>query len=253
MAHIVLAHGFLGIGSNPLNPGIHYFNGVAKALRDQDHEVFEPTVDALGALEHRSQQLASKINQHWPGTFDIAVIAHSMGGLDTRRILARDNTVGPRIRTLIAIATPHFGSPVADAMLDHTHALRASIPAPLLFALQNNDGALEDLRTRTVLQDPDKLAGVRYMEVVCGAQENNDASPLFNLCRAIGKLSNAKNDGVVTVQSAKAPARIPIEIWPVDHGAAIGWPSSFGFDAFAALISPPQDHIDRYISLAARL
>jgi len=46
------------------------------------------------------------------------IIAHSMGGLDSRYLLSPDNPTPNRmpIRSLTTIGTPHFGSPIADAV-----------------------------------------------------------------------------------------------------------------------------------------
>ncbi len=252
MAHIVLAHGILGFGENPLTIGVNYFNGVAAALSNAGHQVFAPTVDALGSLERRSEQLANAITGHWPGTFDLAVIAHSMGGLDVRRVINRHRAAGSRIKHLITIATPHLGSPVADAVLDKTHALRAAIPFWWIDALGENTGALPDLATRTVMQDPD-CEGVRYMEVVCKpAGQSWKTSPFFELSRAIGNFAG-ENDGVVARSSACCQRRAPIAEWPVDHGGAIGWPTDlFGLGTLAAAIAAPAGHIERYLALAER-
>ena len=253
MAHIVLAHGILGFGETPFAIGINYFNGVAKALSERGHQVFMPNVDALGSLERRSEQLARAIAERWPGTFDIAVIAHSMGGLDARRVINQHRAIGSRIKHLITIATPHLGSPVADAVLDKTHSLRAAIPFWWIDALGEHTEAIPDLATRTVLQDPD-CEGVHYMEVVCKPAGGIwKASPFFALSRAIGNLSG-DNDGVVPRSSACCQPRAPIAEWPVDHGGAIGWPThSFGLGAVAAAISPPEGHIERYLALVDRL
>jgi len=253
MAHIVLAHGILGFGETPFAIGINYFNGVAKALSDRGHQVFAPGVDPLGSLERRSEQLANAIAAQWPGEFDIAVIAHSMGGLDARRVINRHRFIGSRIRQLITIATPHLGSPVADAVMDKTSALRAAVPFWWIDALGENTAAIPDLTTRTVLQDPD-CEGVQYMEVVCkpGGQSWN-ASPFFALSRAIGNLSG-ENDGVVPRSSACCLPRAPIAEWPVDHGGAIGWPTHlFGLGAVVAAVRLPEGHIERYLALAERL
>src|SRR4051794_37363789 len=114
---IVLAHGILGFGSGLLPFGINYFNGVKAILEQHGHDVLAPTVTPLGSLDVRSEQLARQIEAHWPDESELAVIAHSMGGLDARRVNHRDPSVGKRITALVTIATPHFGSPVADAVL----------------------------------------------------------------------------------------------------------------------------------------
>ena len=252
MANIVLAHGILGFGENPFSIGINYFNGVKKALCDCGHNVFAPSVDPLGSLDHRSEQLARAIAEYWPGDSEISVIAHSMGGLDTRRIIAKHGPVGRRIKNIVTIATPHFGSPVADAVLNKTNGLHKYIPARLLDVFKANSGAIDDLRKRESLHDPD-CPGVRYMEVVCVPPASvSVTSPLFELARALGELEG-ENDGLVAGTSACCHPRAPIELWPVDHNGAIGWPSHlFGLAAVPALLKPPADHIERYVALARR-
>ncbi|NML15550.1 esterase/lipase family protein [Azohydromonas caseinilytica] len=273
MAHIVLAHGFLGAGENPWLMGVDYFNGVAAMLRGRKHEVLETSVSPLGSLDERSQQLAREINERWPGDFDLYVIAHSMGGLDARRVIAR-HEVGRRIKKLITIATPHFGTPVANAVLDRVPAkIYECIPGPLLEYFNKDGGALNDLRVRQSLHDPN-CPWVDYMEVACVAPrsrlgsvladfpigsllpEHLAGSLLFGLTRALGDLSESSksNDGLVTLESARCPPREPIEEWLVDHGGAIGWPSNlFGVSTVRAVFSPSADHLARYRALAERL
>ena len=163
---IVLAHGILGFGTGLVPFGFGYFNGVKAKLEAHGYEVFAPTVAPLGSLAVRAEQLARQIETHWPGESDLAVIAHSMGGIDARRVIHRDRAVGKRIKYLATIATPHFGSPLADAVLGSSPNLLPHIPRWLLKCLKNNAGALHDLRTRQELHDPD-CDGVTYSEVAC--------------------------------------------------------------------------------------
>jgi triacylglycerol esterase/lipase EstA (alpha/beta hydrolase family) len=75
-----LAFGTLG----PLN----YFNNVASILEAAGAtHVFAPDVPPKGALQARSAQLAQAINDHFHDQ-EVHVIAHSMGGLDARFLIA---------------------------------------------------------------------------------------------------------------------------------------------------------------------
>jgi triacylglycerol lipase len=247
MAQIVLAHGILGVGALPLIGGV-YFNGVRALFEAHGHRVIEPSVETLGSLEQRSGQLATAIAAGYP-TGEVVIVAHSMGGLDSRRVIARHSDVGPRVKTLITIATPHYGSPVADAVLDPTHPLRPHIPTWLLTALGPHAAALPDLHTRDKLQDPDR-SGVTYVAIAGVSGAGQTESPLFALTKAIGGLQQLPNDGVVTLESAKHPGTPLKAQWPVDHNGAIGWPTGFlGLQAAAAVLSPPADHLARYASL----
>ena len=244
MANIILAHGILGCGRLPFGVESKYFNGIAQLYRDQLHEVLVPTVELLGSLELRSQQLCNTITE-WQHRRNLIVIAHSMGGLDIRRVVARNPSIAARVKTIVTIATPHLGSPVADAVLDSSSPLRPHIPGWLLSLLGEHAGAVEDLQTRTDLQDPD-VAGIRYLEIGCDSS-HQPASPLFGLTQAIGHLGAEGNDGVVPLASAKVPDRPLYEIWHIDHLGAIGWPTgNLLFDASLAFFNPPPAHLARY-------
>jgi len=247
MADIVLAHGILGYGTMPLGESL-YFNGIANRYRADGHRVLVPTVAMLGSLDRRSAQLQSAIAVGFPTSRKLVVIAHSMGGLDIRRVVHRDPALAARIKAIVCICTPPFGSPVADAVLDPTHPLRPHIPEWLLAALGPSAGAVADLVVRATLQDPD-VQGITYCEIA-GIAPND--SPLFGLSQEIGKLSPSGNDGVVTVASAMVPGRPLLAQWPVDHGGAIGWPSGkLGVQAIESLLQPSADHLNRYKDLLA--
>ncbi len=245
MANIILAHGILGFGRLPFGVESKYFNGIAQLYRDQSHEVLVPTVELLGSLELRSKQLCTTIDTQWPHKKDLIVIAHSMGGLDIRRVVSLNPAIAARVKTIVTIATPHLGSPVADAVLNSGNPLRPHIPNWLLSLLGEHAGAIEDLQTRTDLQDPD-VANIRYLEIGCDSSDQ-PASPLFGLTQAIGNLGSAGNDGVVPLASAKVPNRPLFETWHTDHCGAIGWPTgNLLFDASLAFVNPPPMHIARY-------
>jgi triacylglycerol lipase len=94
MMNIALAHGVLGF--DRFGP-IHYFNGVADALRADFHgcRVVSPATPPIGTVERRATTLADAIQAGLSsGTLDAAagihIVAHSMGGLDARFLIARD-------------------------------------------------------------------------------------------------------------------------------------------------------------------
>lgn len=251
MKKILLAHGFLGFGTGQIDFGINYFNGIKAMLEVEGFEVFAPSVSPLGSLEVRSNQLAEKISAHWPDDSEICVIAHSMGGLDARRVIHL-YPVGRRITQLIAIATPHFGSRVADAVLGKNSEILRAIPDSILANLRNATGALNDLTTRRVLQDPD-CHWVTYLEVACTIKKHGlfEGSLFFKLPKTI-ESAYGPNDGVVTYDSASR-GKTPIAHWEVDHCEAIGWPSGYaGLETLAAALNPPEDHIARYKDLVDR-
>lgn len=249
MAKIVLAHGILGFNTIPILGAGLYFNGVVDLYESLGHEVAAPNVSPVGGIDERSAQLASAIADKWPGDDDIVIVAHSLGGLDARRVIARHHAVGKRVKSLITISTPHFGTPVADAVFDLAHPLRQYVPDWIVDALDLNKRVLQDLRTHHGLQDEVGDA-VKCTEIACDCTAADSGSLLFDLSREIGRLPTQGNDGVVTVASASVPGRKPKMTWKVDHGEAIGWPSGLsGLELWAAAAAPPRAHLERFKQL----
>lgn len=251
---LVLAHGILGFGTDRFDFGINYFNGVRAIFEKQGFEVFEPTVDPLGSLEVRSNQLAEKLAKRWNDGGDIYVVAHSMGGLDARRVIARFQ-IGTCIKKLITIATPHYGSPVADAVLGKNSTLLALIPKHVRAALEQSTGALNDLTTRDQLQDANQ-DWVDYQAIACTLRDKGffKNSQLFALSQAIGTLNHEPNDGVVPFNSAVGGNRV-YSVWEgFDHNDAIGWSTGwFGAALIKNLLKMPSPHTKRYHELAVQL
>lgn len=253
MAKIVLAHGFLGFGQ--LAGGkVDYFNGIKAEYARRGHEVLTPSVPPLGSIRDRSLELATQIGAAWGrSTDDIYMIGHSMGGLDCRRVIATDDKIGARVPRLVTICTPHYGSPVATAVLKASGPLWDALPFLLQVGVRElfrgNQGALEDLTERSDLQDGDRQ-GVEYLRV--GARPTSLLpSWLFTVSRKVLKVTREENDGVVTLSSAAGGASLFGEPWPVDHGGAVGWPTDV-FGAAAALAAP-DDHVERYVDLLGPL
>ncbi|MBV6448474.1 alpha/beta fold hydrolase [Nitrosomonas sp.] len=256
MAKILLAHGILGFGSVFPSQSINYFNKISDLYVDHGHDVLCPTVPALGSLQARAEALETQILDRWGNDREpIFALAHSMGGLDCRRVIARSERLAGRFRRLVTIATPHFGSPVSNAVLS-APVLPGFLSFNWLLNLFKDDaGALRDLQIRRTLQDPD-VPNVEYLCIGCDASNTNPRSPLFTVTELVGALSHSPNDGVVSLDSAsKTNDRATLwKEWPVDHGGAIGWPSGgSGLELVEALKHAPIGHIERFRSLLPSL
>lgn len=119
-APIILAHGYLGFGAlGPLN----YFNNVASILKSAGAtQVFAPDVAPKGTLATRSQELATAISEQFPGQ-RVHVIAHSMGGLDARWLIANG---APNIASLTTLGSPFQGTLVADVAANPARLLQVN-------------------------------------------------------------------------------------------------------------------------------
>src|SRR5271166_5787150 len=94
---------------------LDYFRAVSDAFPGS---LFPQTPGTAG-IEARASALAEQIDQAFP-TGPIHVVAHSMGGLDTRCVLSnnlRGLATPGRVASLSTISTPHRGSPIADLLV----------------------------------------------------------------------------------------------------------------------------------------
>jgi triacylglycerol esterase/lipase EstA (alpha/beta hydrolase family) len=163
---VVMVPGFMGFRSlslGPLNIG-NYFRGVEKRLRERGVTVRTAYVGLTNSVADRAAKLKSEIDRHFP-TGKVNLIAHSTGGLDAREMIARLGMAG-RVASLTTIATPHQGTPVADAVQF------AVGPGTALSRLLNwmgiPHGAFHDLTTASCrafnARTPD-APGVRYFSL----------------------------------------------------------------------------------------
>src|SRR5262249_35428507 len=89
--NIVLVHGILGFRQKF---GVEYFRGVAEHFRAQGFAVLVPELDPTRGIEFRGNQLCDQINNGFnSGLLDRTqkthIVAHSMGGLDSRYLLSQ--------------------------------------------------------------------------------------------------------------------------------------------------------------------
>jgi len=120
---VVLVHGF---NASPEQNG--FGPEVVAALCADGHAVFAPALPPFASVETRSEALAAAVDAALAGAADdcgvtpaappakVNLIAHSMGGLDSRFLVASLG-YGDRVATVTTMSTPHRGSAMADMSL----------------------------------------------------------------------------------------------------------------------------------------
>jgi triacylglycerol lipase len=200
-----LLHGYLGFARR--GP-IVYFRGVERALRQRGIVALVPEVPAAGTVAERAEALARQLFRSDAPAF--ALVAHSMGGLDARYLIARLDP-DRRIRSLLTVGTPHRGTPLADWMLESRGLFAAvirRIGMPGLLELTPRARAAEPI--------PDR-ADVAYSSyAACRAPGE------FPWCLApFARIIAQDNDSQVPVESARwGEFR---GILRTDHLELIGW------------------------------
>jgi triacylglycerol lipase len=123
--HVVLVPGFFGFGSLGQ---LTYFYGVREALQREfaahglDVNVVEVATLPTASIRHRAARVhetLARVAELEPGP--IHIVGHSTGGLDARLAIAPGASLPAtlrfedheRLRTLISVDTPHFGTPLA--------------------------------------------------------------------------------------------------------------------------------------------
>jgi triacylglycerol lipase len=223
---LVFASGFL-IPQHP--PGINYFRDLKDHVEAQGHETVFPDVGPLDSCEKRAIPLADQIYEKYKDG-EIHIIAHSMGGLDSRVLIYRNHrSLSERIKSLTTIATPHAGSPIADLLTGGKRRGGDDLlgaAAKLISANGLSIDALEDLRTDRTLPDPrERYPDIGYFSYaavgrpVGGILGFRTCFPLALTHSFIG----GENDGLVALSSAQYGKFQKGDLWHCDHADAVGW------------------------------
>lgn len=203
---VALLHGFLGFSRR--GP-IEQFRGVEKALTRAQIRPLIPEVPSAGTIAERAEALALKLFHGTTPAF--ALVAHSMGGLDARYLIAHLDP-DRRVRSLLTVSTPHRGSPLAQWFLE---AGRGPIPA---WIRHIGNPALGELtpEARLSMPIPDR-ADVAYSSYA----SCRPANELPFWLRPYGRLIPGDNDGMVPVSSAQwGKFRGTLR---ADHIELLGW------------------------------
>lgn len=241
--NIVLAHGIFGfdkIGA------INYFNGIEEHLKNKHNaSVFTAKVSPAGGIRERGDKLRQDIinaidnpNAHpcFNPEAPTHIIAHSMGGLDSRYILSPGNpqNISHLITSLTTIGTPHKGSPLADLfflgfnpIVDFSKFwVNVDEIMKSLSELGIKKDGIHDLTTaamRKFNQEYKDNLNVSYFWTAGIGRDKfiKTSNILYPTHTYIWLVTQEKNDGAVTLSSAKRGEAIGIP-WHADHFDQVG-------------------------------
>jgi triacylglycerol lipase len=220
---VLLLHGLFGFDEVAVGPVREkYFRGLTQRLDRLDARVHRARVAPTASVGRRAEQLVRTIETL--SAKRVNLVAHSLGGLDARYALARLG-LADRVASLVTIATPHRGTPLADlgARLGGRLGVRR-----ILTATGWDVGAFDDLTTaqaRVFNRRVRDVRGVWYGSVV-GFAKGRSLNPLLWPTYAYLSRREGPNDGIVSVASQRW-GEVVAEI-EADHWAQIGW--SWRFD-----------------------
>lgn len=225
---LVLLHGFLGFSH--FGP-IEYFRGVKKALLPMRIMPLIPELPGAGTIAERAETLARHLFRSNKQAFSL--VGHSMGGLDARYLIAHLDP-DRRVKSLITVATPHRGSPLAQWMLESSGAVPACFRHCGLPGLRE---LTPETRAATPIPDREDVSYASY------ASARTDDELPFWLSRYARVIPEA-NDGMVAVSSARWGTFRGIE--RADHIELLGW--SLGLPN--ARVARPFNHLQFWKKVA---
>jgi triacylglycerol esterase/lipase EstA (alpha/beta hydrolase family) len=225
---IVLCHGLFGF--DKMGPEwlpmlqIHYWKGIHDALKDIGCKVYVGKVSRTGNVKERAIELKKMIELNCKNQ-NINLIAHSMGGLDCRYMIAHCPPENVNILSLTTIATPHRGTTFMDWCRDmfqvghlngngndqiqleqdknlqlHVTQILKTITTPLdapAFANLTTNYCQNIFNKKT----PNSLK-IKYYSFGAAINDIPFYSPL-KLPFEIVKSNEGPNDGLVSIESAK--------------------------------------------------
>jgi triacylglycerol lipase len=226
MTSVVLHHGLLGGGMKVGRLEWSCFRNIDRAIAEDGYPVFVSAVHPTAGVEKRARQLRKWMLTILPKLDGpIILIAHSLGGLDARFMLARLGMAG-HVAALATICTPHRGSSLADWVVEHLGRRLGALKWAEMMGLEV--GAATDLTTercaifnREILDVP----GVKYYSV--SASRPRSEMPAFaRLSHSIIFEAEGKNDALVSVRSAKWGTYLTN--WHADHWQTVNRQSVLG-------------------------
>jgi triacylglycerol lipase len=216
---IVLVHGLFGFQRLELAGATiaSYFRGIPELLQPAGNRVLIPALPPTGGVDARAKALKDYISAH-AGTEPVHIIAHSMGGLDSRYMISQLD-MAPRVLTLTTLGTPHRGTSFADWGVSRLER----IIKPFLEVVGMPTQAFYDLTRPRCAEFNDKVKdapNVRYFSVA-GKHDGHFAHLEWLLPFGIIHKEEGDNDGLVSVASATYGEHC--EIWDDDHHGLINW------------------------------
>jgi triacylglycerol lipase len=200
-----------------------YFRGIGEAFPGS----LFPQTPVTAGIDVRASALAAQIDQAFP-TGPIHVVAHSMGGLDTRCMLSNNlrGLADPgRVASLSTISTPHRGSPLADLLVGPAPdggGIRPFAYKLLRHAFDELGLSFDALGDLTLGETaafnaahPD-VPHIAYRSYAGAGVESIALKGAHLYLETIGQSEDARtNDGIMTKESARW-GEFDESLWPTD-------------------------------------
>lgn len=208
---------------------MHYFKRIRAALHKAGFSAHHTLVDWAGPVEKRARELGCEVDSvlALTGRTKVNIIAHSMGGLDARWMIAKLGYAA-KVCSLTTIGTPHHGTPVADWLVTNRKSARGIITWLQRVGLDVT--GLYDLTTEASAARNEELALLEANNAVVYRTWGGQAKfwPMFGFLKPKHLLlkhvyDEPLNDGLVPLRSARWKHEYFQGALPWDHLNQLGW------------------------------
>ncbi len=237
---IIFVHGILGFSTINL-PGfsIRYFRNVKHHLASLQTPTLFPKLPAVGTIAERAKHLADFLAPYKKQ--NIYLIAHSMGGLDSRYFIHHYDSE-KSVRALATVGTPHRGTVLATRFL-HDNSLIAQTGRLL------SQPGLSDLTPEACLRFNELVPNrpdVRYISY-SGCRPTSEIPLLSRSWARYVQQEEGDNDSQVSVNSTVwGESHLIVR---ADHLELVGW--SYAPPNWKK--QRPFDHLTFYQEMADKL
>jgi pimeloyl-ACP methyl ester carboxylesterase len=194
------------------------FAAGAERLESVGARVRTIVVGGRSGTGHNARQIADSIAAH-PLARDrkVILVGYSKGGLDILRFLVDFPELAAGVDAVVAVASPVFGTPLADLAQPAYSALVAKVPYE---ECPPGDGqVIASLRpaesTQWLAENP-VPSGVRYYSLAAFTTREHVARSLVPLWKHLGA-TEVRNDGQVVVSDAVIPGSTLLALVNADH------------------------------------
>jgi triacylglycerol esterase/lipase EstA (alpha/beta hydrolase family) len=188
---------------------LHYFRGIESFLEADGFDAHATFVRFANSVVDRSQDLRAEIERilKETGAKKVHVIAHSMGGLDARAMIARLG-MADKVASLTTIGTPHHGTSFADWKLAHGGSDVINLVGKAIDLNGFNDLTRDaSMKLNESLRDAEASNGVYYQTY--SASEGRETTFVFlQQSWDVIKKEEGDNDGLVPVTSQAWQAEV---------------------------------------------
>jgi hypothetical protein len=201
----------MGGQSRPLAAG-------ADLLQARGARVRTVVVGGRSGSDHNARQIAESL-QTSPVDSGRAVIlvGYSKGGLDILHFMVEYPEIAADVDAVVGVATPVFGSPLADLAAPAYRAILANLPHDK--CPPGDGGVLSDLRPEVATQwlaaNP-LPTGVRFYSLAAFAAKDRVARALEPTWKHLGSME-VRNDGQVVAADALIPGATLLGFANADH------------------------------------